>query len=246
MEGTEINLELGDTALEGLNCNSENIKIATHLQYVENVLRAAKMEENNKERQQNIANLHRYWTAGIFPIGEHYHKDARKPNFCDSRGNLCAVGYLIQQSHYGGNELVELVTQLHQFSYIKDMHLTELCTWQERSGLSIAELAMIQPTYEFLYINRARYVLLQLEEILKAAPNSEEEQSCYAVTSRRFVQISNLQERAPGLKSRAEDFKTELDLWEQEHAGKKQIVDELLAKLREQVDCWINFGDKHA
>jgi hypothetical protein len=136
---------------------------------VENLLRLKSPSDSSEEREKNIANLHRYWQegllsltffvlfvfmwfihthVGVFPIGEHYHEEvARKPNFLDSHGNICAVGYisqvpnfhspnlrkhryLIRNTAYGGENLVNLITQHHQFSFLKDMHLPELVAWQ--------------------------------------------------------------------------------------------------------------------
>jgi len=154
-------------ALEGLDLSAgERAKISAHLQYVENLLKSIECKEKKETRELNISNLHRYWNQGIFPEGEHCHESvARKPNFCDSNGNLCAVGYLIQNSTYGGSELVGRVMQCHQFSYLNDMALPELAAWQEKSGLSFEELAMIQPTYEFYCMERVKNMVTFVENL---------------------------------------------------------------------------------
>jgi len=177
IKGTEINPILGDVSLGGMKDGcTENDKIASHLRYVEQLLRSAPNSFGSGERERTIDNLSEYCDEGIFPRGEHSTEAiSRKPNFRDSSGTLCAVGYLIQQSEHGSEELINLITRQYQFSYLLDMHLPELVSWQGKSGLSLNELAMIQPTYEFKVYDRALEILQGSDAIIAAAPGSDEE-----------------------------------------------------------------------
>src|SRR5690606_13938477 len=86
----------------------EALRIATHLRYVEDLLRARDVrdlpEALQDERRANLERLHRYRLAGVFPRNFD-HSEARRPCFIDRDGRLCAVGHLVAQS--AGSELAE-------------------------------------------------------------------------------------------------------------------------------------------
>ena len=127
---------------------SEVLRIQTHLEYVESLLRKASTahltKKQKKNRQKAIENLHFYWTAGIFPENREFLND-RKPCFIDAKGNLCAVGYLIEQS--AGREVAEQINARYQYEYLMDMEWNVIDEWIASSGLTKLECAMIQPSY---------------------------------------------------------------------------------------------------
>jgi hypothetical protein len=127
---------------------SEVLRIQTHLEYVESLLRNAPTahltKKQKKNRQKAIENLHFYWTAGVFPENREFLND-RKPCFIDAKGNLCAVGYLIEQS--AGRGVAEQINVHFQYEYLMDMEWKVIDEWIASSGLTKLECAMIQPSY---------------------------------------------------------------------------------------------------
>jgi hypothetical protein len=127
---------------------SEVLRIQTHLEYVESLLRNASTahltKKQKKNRQKAIENLHFYWTAGVFPENREFLKD-RKPCFIDAKGNLCAVGYLIEQS--AGRGVAVQINARYQYEYLMEMEWNVIDEWISSSGLTKLECAMIQPTY---------------------------------------------------------------------------------------------------
>jgi hypothetical protein len=127
---------------------SEVLLIQTHLEYVESLLRKASTahltKKQKKNRQKAIENLHFYWTAGVFPENREFLND-RKPCFIDAKGNLCAVGYLIEQS--AGREVAEQINARYQYEYLLEMEWNVIDEWIASSGLTKLECAMIQPSY---------------------------------------------------------------------------------------------------
>ncbi len=149
-----VNAILGDISyIEKYSClptqsASEVLRIQTHLEYVECLLRNAPTahltKKQKKNRQKAIEYLHLYWTAGIFPENREFLND-RKPCFIDAKGNLCAVGYLIEQS--AGREVAEQINARYQYEYLLEMEWNVIDEWIASSGLTKLECAMIQPSY---------------------------------------------------------------------------------------------------
>lgn len=125
--------------------DSEQMRISTHLTYVLNQLRAEEdYPGDSLARAQNLAALEAYIQMGEFPRIFSY-PAKRRPCFIDDEGRLCAVGYLIAES--AGLEEAERINRLFRFHFLLDMEDSALVTWQQKSGLSLRELAMIQPSY---------------------------------------------------------------------------------------------------
>lgn len=126
----------------------EDVRIKTHLQYVERILRSRSVEHLSKEQTRNRFNhldeLREYYQAGRFPHNDG-HPDSRRPTFISEDGNICAVGYLIEQTL--GRDLVEKINQQFKYSYIQDIDHPVFNDWVKSSGFTIRELAMIQPQY---------------------------------------------------------------------------------------------------
>ncbi len=130
---------------------NERLRIQTHLEYVERLLRAADVSHLAKPLQIRRAalldKLYEYRLAGCFPTNLAFPKE-RRPCFIDAAGNICAVGYLIEQT--AGRALAERINAAHQYNFLSDMQMPELTTWVSASGLTARECAMIQPIYSFL------------------------------------------------------------------------------------------------
>lgn len=153
-EGT--NLILGDSSYEGWTGEAlpeelpEQERVRTHLAYVEQRLRLAPTghldEASRQARQKNLDRLRDYWVAGDFPHNDG-HPDARRPVFVDDQGAVCAVGHLIAQDL--GREAIEPIAQQEKYDFIAEIEHPALSQWQQTSGLSMRELAMIQPSYHW-------------------------------------------------------------------------------------------------
>lgn len=149
-----INPVLGDASFESTfgqpptAATNEQLRIQTHLKYVEGLLRekdvSALNEDQQASRTQLLDLLRNYWSAGVFPKN-YDHPTERKPCFIDRDGNVCAVGYLVEQT--AGLEVAQQINSLFQYANIYDMELPALSDWVAASGFTLEEVAMIQPTY---------------------------------------------------------------------------------------------------
>lgn len=126
----------------------EQVRIQTHLAYVEEFLRQKTVESLSIQQKINRARildlLHAYREAGNFPSNRDY-PDERRPCFIDADGNICAVGYLLANTW--GMDAAEDINSRNQYAYIAEMKEPALLQWAEEHGLSLEECAMIQPAY---------------------------------------------------------------------------------------------------
>lgn len=126
----------------------ETLRITTHLAYVETLLRqrdtSALSPAQQQARAANLDRLRAYREAGVFPRN-HDFPDRRRPCFIDRDGRICAVGYLVEQS--AGRALAEAINARFQYALLAEMDDEALRAWAARSGLSLLELATIQPGY---------------------------------------------------------------------------------------------------
>ncbi len=126
----------------------ENTRLQTHLKYVEKLLRNKDISsltvEQKENRKKMLDLLNEYWTAGVFPKNYDY-PDQRIPCFIDRDGNICAVGYLIEQT--AGRQVAEEINSKFKYEYLLAMNDPEIDNWVQTSGLTKEECAMIQPAY---------------------------------------------------------------------------------------------------
>jgi hypothetical protein len=124
------------------------LRIQTHLRYVENLLRNRDASHLSPDEQQKrmllLDHLRYYWQRGQFPINTQY-ENQRRPCFIDNNGTICAVGYLVEQT--AGLEFAQRINEQFQYAYISDMELPELDKWISESGFTAEEIATIQPAY---------------------------------------------------------------------------------------------------
>lgn len=150
----EVNTILGDKSYEatfGTEVPSdinEKERIRIHLSYVEQLLLKKDVShltpELQKKRKEAIQLLNTYWRNGEFPSNYDY-PGQRKPCFRDKNDQICAVGYLVQQT--GHEDLVASIESTENYATIYEMTNPELIKWVKQSGLTLRECAMIQPTY---------------------------------------------------------------------------------------------------
>jgi len=125
-----------------------NLRIKTHLEYVEKLLRnkdVSNLSVDLQTKRNHLLNLlHDYWTNGIFPKNYDY-ADQRKPCFIDKDGTICAVGYLVEQTT--SRQVADDINRKHKYDELLAMNNSRVDNWVLTSGLSKVECAMIQPTY---------------------------------------------------------------------------------------------------
>ena len=127
---------------------SEQLRLRTHLAYVEGLLRARDVSHlppaQRERRTRLLDQLRAYRKRGVFP--QNTYQRGRTPVFIDTQGRLCAVGFLIAQS--AGREAAERINERYRLDRIADMDAPAVEKWAERHGFTLRELAMIQPCYK--------------------------------------------------------------------------------------------------
>jgi hypothetical protein len=148
---TGINLHAGDLSaqLGYVAGDSERDRIRGHLLFAHDLLAAADPSGLSPAlraaRAKNLAVLARYARAGQFPRNDD-HPDARRPTFVDARGEICAVGALFASDQ--GYPAAVRVAERHKYAFIVELDDPQLAAWQQTSGLTTEELALIQPAYD--------------------------------------------------------------------------------------------------
>lgn len=148
-----INAIIGDESLEKQfrikpGDADEVLRIKTHLSYVEQLLRKrtpkylTQQQKTNRENAINLLNV--YWNEATFPSNFDFPEE-RKPCFIDKLGNICAVGYLIEQTV--GRSVAEEINDKFQYEYLMAMNDQKIDDWIFANGLTKEECAMIQPAY---------------------------------------------------------------------------------------------------
>ena len=137
-----------------------NLRIQTHLAYVEKLLRqkdASSLSPILQTKRIHLLDLlHDYWIRGIFPRNYDY-KGQTRPCFIDKDGTICAVGYLIEQT--AGRKAAEIINSRHKYDRITEMKDKMVDDWIKNSGLTKEECAMIQPQYPYYCLCEAQPVL---------------------------------------------------------------------------------------
>lgn len=135
---------------------TDSERIDTHLKYVEDLLRSSHPDEITTDQIQQrhyfLNQLREYRMAGNFPVNDD-HPDRRRPTFISNNGNICAVGFLVEQS--AGREVAERINEQFKYSYILEIDDPVFLNWVNDSGFTLKELAMIQPSYmEYIEVER--------------------------------------------------------------------------------------------
>lgn len=140
--------------LAPVNFSNDGERIRTHLQLVEEILRARPVAHLTNDQQLRrstvLDHLQAYWHSGIFPINNY--QPNRLPVFVDEKNTACAVGYLLQAT--GEQELVAQIRAENNFADLQELIMyAELPVWAETNGFTADELAWIQPGYAVLYFD---------------------------------------------------------------------------------------------
>jgi len=154
---TGINLYLGDLgavagyvpARSGLTAaQAERERVRGHLRFAHDLLATADTSAwptaRRAARARNLERLQRYADAGAFPHNDD-HPDRLRPTFVDRAGTLCAVGALYAADR--GRGAAERIASTYNYAFVPQIDDPDLRAWQQTSGLSLVELAIIQPAY---------------------------------------------------------------------------------------------------
>ena len=138
------------TGTEPLARRLEVARLRAHFDSVDVELRHAKALQftpsQRKARATLIGWLQEYRDAGKFPRNDRF-PELAMPFFRDGHGVLCAMAYLIERS--GRRELIDRVALTRNNAFIPELaDDSELRAWLDSVGLSLAEAARIQPSYE--------------------------------------------------------------------------------------------------
>jgi hypothetical protein len=121
--------------------------VSTDLFLVEEFLRSRDVSglsaELQEARERNLDEFHAYIVAGNFPVN--YDHEERRPCFIDKDGGVCAVGNLLVRS--GQQDLAHYIAANYEYAYVHEMGVEQLAEWQKHSGLTAAELDLVQPSY---------------------------------------------------------------------------------------------------
>ena len=142
--------DLPSTGREPLARRLEVARLRAHFDSVDAELRdreALQLTPGQRTARVTLVGwLRDYREAGTFPRNDRYRKLVM-PIFRDSRGVLCAMAYLIDRS--GRRELIDRVALTRNNAFIPELaDDPELRAWLDSVGLSLAEAARIQPSYE--------------------------------------------------------------------------------------------------
>jgi hypothetical protein len=128
----------------------EQERIQCHLLYAADLLSASPSEHLSATQRANRLHLmdllRGYAQAGVFPDNFDV-EGGRRPCFIDDEGKICAVGYLVEQTL--GREVAEAINDQFQYATIGEMDLDFLREWMSEYGVTLRDLATIQPTYEY-------------------------------------------------------------------------------------------------
>lgn len=126
---------------------TEQQLVQLHLSETEKLLRKRNVSNLppalRKNRMKNLEVLHQYLSAGVFP--SNYYHAGRQPYFIDDNNVYCAVGYLMKES--GADDIARDIHRTQNYSFLIDIHHERLMDWVRQSGLTLDELALIQPSY---------------------------------------------------------------------------------------------------
>ena len=127
--------------------DDEHLRMHAHFTHVRHWLgtRDATKPELASRRAEILGYFDEYIAKGTTP--QNAHLPWRTPVFIDDQGTICAVGYLIE--HSLGRPLAEKVAKEHRYNVLEDIAaaMPEVKAWVESSGLTLDELASVQPGY---------------------------------------------------------------------------------------------------
>jgi hypothetical protein len=127
--------------------DGEELRMHAHFMHVRRWLadRPPTKPELAERREEILGYFDEYIARGTTPAN--LHVPWRTPVFIDDQGTICAVGHLIERT--AGRALAEKIAHAHRYNLLEDIAaaMPEVQAWVEGSGLTLEELASIQPGY---------------------------------------------------------------------------------------------------
>lgn len=125
------------------NFESEEQRIAKHLELVIQSIRSAHKCPAEDQVCELMNVLETYAANEQFPINKD--QSYRTPIFIDHNNTACAVGHLMIESGYG--DVAYSIQGKMNLAYVRELPLDLVSDWANFSGLSVDEMALIQPGY---------------------------------------------------------------------------------------------------
>lgn len=132
--------------------DSERLRLRRHFSKVLDLLGRRAGSGTTRERRRLLRELERYAAREAFP--ENRMLFGRTPIFVDDAGNYCAVAHLMRTT--GAHEQVKHIRWRHNFARVEAV-APLLSEWLGRSGFTLQEAALIQPSY--CSLSNAEYCL---------------------------------------------------------------------------------------
>jgi hypothetical protein len=128
---------------------AEDDRLDAHFEWVLMLLQAQRLDglsaRRRAARSATLARVAAYKRRRRFPRNT-THRDRMVPTFVDVYGTTCAVADLLLST--GRHDLVEEIHRTMTLSAVAEMHVPALPTWAAESGLTMAEVELIQPDYD--------------------------------------------------------------------------------------------------
>lgn len=163
--------------------DAEAERMHAHLSHMRATLgaRSATRPELAARRAELLGYLDEYIQRGVTPVNTRL--PWRTPVFIDERGDICAVGWLIERAT-GSRALPERIAREHRYDFLEDIAaaMPEVQAWVEASGFTLEELASIQPGYTAPVASRWGFV-----PFLGDAPDGPHESVAAAQVTRGTV-----------------------------------------------------------
>ena len=243
-----MNPIIGDKSLDDLDgyragTMTEVDKVRCHVSYALAELKAETTKDQNR-RAGLLTTLEAYVAKGEFPRNENDASPSQRyPCFVDSSGTPCAVAYLMQQS--GATALADAIAGTHKYESIGQIMaggseelVSQIQSWTATNELNAADLALIQPTYEFV-AHQARQLFGKVEAKLREASAAS---TCLAESERSHVAYLMVRfgdKMCGGFGAPRRDipeYLARVDKMEKEVPDEKTEVHELLKLLRKEVE----------
>jgi hypothetical protein len=130
--------------------SDETARVKAHLRaahdYVSQHDVSGLSEDQRRRRAERLADLDEYIERAVFPENTEF-ADMRAPYFVDRSGTRCAVAHMVEAS--GRTDLVARLAGKANNAYVPELARdAELVAWLDQNGLTAAEAAIIQPSYE--------------------------------------------------------------------------------------------------
>jgi hypothetical protein len=169
--------------------DSERALLKDHLRRVEARLRA--VESSSAARARTLDHLREYIATQECPLNET--QPTRVPVMIDSLGRHCPVAALMAWD--GQDALVREVARTTNNALVRDLTDPRFLEWAHRSGLSIDELASIQPAYtpvtKWRVAVRASDGDPPTREELRALPHEDDWQPTLSGAELKRLRIAN-------------------------------------------------------